>query len=137
MSRSGYTDEDSDGLLNLYRANVERTIRSKRGQEFLREMAASLDAMPVKELVADVVRDNEHVCAMGSVALARGIDVSDIDPEDADAVARVFKITSMLAREIAYENDERDFRWENGVRKQETPAERWVRMRQWVQENLR
>jgi hypothetical protein len=67
MSRSGYSDDyDDTGLLGLYRANVTRSILGKRGQAFLREMAESLDAMPVKKLVyGEVVRDSEHVCAMG------------------------------------------------------------------------
>ena len=40
MSRSGYK-ECEQGALNLYRANVDRTIAGKRGQTFLREMAAA------------------------------------------------------------------------------------------------
>lgn len=142
MSRSGYSD-DCDNL-GLYRANVARTIRGKRGQAFLREMAAALDALPVKELVAeDIVRDSEHVCALGSVALARKLDVSTIDPEDPDTVSATFGITSILAREIAYENDEcgpsayergADGDWKRPP--PETPAERWTRMRKWVDECL-
>ena len=86
MSRSGYTDYCEH--LGLWRGAVERAIRGKRGQAFLREMASALDAMPVKELVAEeIVRDPEHVCAIGAVALARGMDVSMIDPEDNDTVA--------------------------------------------------
>jgi hypothetical protein len=99
MSRSGYTDDCEQNLLNIYRANVDRAIAGKRGQAFLREMAAALDAMPVKELVAgEIVRDSEHVCALGSVALARGMDVSNLDPADPDTVANVFGITRMLVR---------------------------------------
>ncbi len=139
MSRSGYMDDcDNYGALNLYRANVDRTISGKRGQTFLREMAAALDDMPVKELVADdIVRDAAHVCALGSVALARGMDVSALDPADRDSVAGAFGITSMLASEIAYENDERGFVYEGNGRRPETPAERWTRMRKWVASCLR
>jgi len=134
VSRSGYTDDYDDiGQLNRWRANVDRAVRGKRGQKFLREMAAALDAMPVKELVADeVVRDSEHVCAMGAVALARKLDVSQIDPYDRDEVAKTFDIAPTMACEIAFENDER--RAWSGAK--ETPAERWARMRQWVAEKL-
>lgn len=138
MSRSGYTDDyDDQGRLNLYRANVNRTIGGKRGQAFLREMAAALDALEVKELVADdIVRDESHVCAIGSVALARKLDVSKLDPYDGDEVAGVFGITTTLACEIAYENDECGRVWDGTVRRQETPAERWTRMRLWVDRHM-
>lgn len=138
MSRSGYVDDyDDTGLLNLYRGTVARAIRGKRGQAFLREMAAALDAMPVKELVAgDVVQDSEHVCGLGSVALARKLDVSNLDVEDGDAVGAAFGIARALACEIAYENDECGERFVAGKRHQETPEERWQRMRKWVDEQL-
>lgn len=131
MSRSGYVDDVDDiGRLNLYRANIARTIGGRRGQAFLREMGAALDAMSIKELVSEeIVRDPEHVCAIGSVALARGLDVSQLDVEDGEMVGKTFGISAILAREIAYENDEQ------GSRK-ESPAQRWTRMRAWVDENL-
>jgi hypothetical protein len=144
MSRSGYSDDYGGGALNLWRANVDRAIAGKRGQAFLREMAAALDAMPVKELVAeDIVRDSEHVCAMGAVALARKLDVSEIDESDPETVAATFGIARVLACEIAYENDEYrplHQRSEDGSWKRppdETTSERWQRMRRWVDANLR
>jgi len=129
MSRSGYTDDwENPGTLNLYRANVDRAIAGKRGQAFLREMAAALDALPVKELVAEnMVRDSAHVCAIGAVAVARGKDVSELDIYDGDDVGALFGISRALACEIAYENDEC-----GPYGKAETPAERWLRMRAWV-----
>jgi hypothetical protein len=131
MSRSGYIDDyDEEGRPNLWRANVERAIAGKRGQAFLREMAAALDAMPVKELVSEeIVRDSQHVCAMGSVALARGLDVSAVDPEDQEGVAKTFGIARSLVCEIAYENDEGAYG--------DTPSERWIYMRKWVDKHLR
>ena len=138
MSRSGYSDDCDGNLLNLYRANVDRTIAGKRGQTFLREMLTALDAMPVKELIAgEVVRDEAHVCAIGAVAVARKADVSRLDIYDGDEVGRTFGITSVLAREIAYENDEhRSYNYEAHRFQEETPAERWTRMRAWVAANL-
>lgn len=128
MSRSGYS-EDGDNP-GLWRGAVERAITGRRGQAFLREMAAALDAMPVKELITEaVVKDSEHVCAIGAVALARKIDISGLDIDDGDAVGRVFGIARALACEIAFENDEQ---WAP----HETPASRWLRMRQWVREHL-
>lgn len=130
MSRSGYSDEGDN--LGLWRHAVERALRGKRGQAFLREMAAALDAMPTKELVAEeVVRDSEHVCALGSVALARKLDVSNLDIYDGEDMGQAFGISRAMAQEIAYMNDE----WVRPGR--ETNAERWTRMRKWVDENTR
>lgn len=137
MSRSGYTDDCEH--IGLWRRAVDRAIRGKRGQAFLREMAAALDAMAVKELVADdIVRDSDHVCAIGAVALARQLDVKAMDPSDGDAVADRFGIARALACEIAYENDECGERWdsERKMWQHETPAERWTRMRKWVAEQI-
>ncbi len=127
MSRSGYS-EDCDGTsLVLWRGAVERAIRGKRGQAFLREMASALDAMPIKELVAnEVVRDPAHVCAIGSVAVARQMDVAELDIYDRDSVGMAFGVAPALAAEIAFVNDD-DFGYAT-----ETPSARWTRMRSWV-----
>lgn len=135
MSRSGYSEDyfgDEPQIANLYRASVARAIRGKRGQAFLREMAAALDAMPVKELITgEVVSPEGQVCAIGSVAVARGTDVKDLDVTDQDEVGKTFGVARSLAAEIAFENDD-DF----GSRP-ETPAARWQRMRNWVGRQLR
>lgn len=130
MSRSGYSDDYDDiSGLNPWRGAVYRAKVGKRGQAFLREMAAALDAMPVKELIADeLVDDNKRVCAIGAVALARGTDVSRLDIHDGDEVAKRFGIARALACEIEYMNDEHFA--------PETPADRWKRMRAWVDEQL-
>lgn len=133
MSRSGYVDDcDCDDVpIQLFRGAVERALRGKRGQAFLREMAEALDAMPVKELAAEVlVSDSKQVCAMGAVALARQIDTSKLDPEDYIAVAKTMGIAPAMAREIAFENDD-DFGPGD-----KTPADRWKRMRKWVDAQL-
>ena len=133
MSRSGYS-EDFDGetgLLNLYRGTVTRAIKGKRGQAFLREMADALDAMPIKELIAnDVVSPEGQVCAIGSVALARGLDVTNLDIHDGDEVGKAFGVARSLACEIAFVNDD-DFSYRT-----ETPADRWKRVRAWVADQV-
>lgn len=138
MSRSGYSEEIEDqGSLNLYRASVDRALCGKRGQAFLREMLVALDAMPVKELVAEeIVRDEAHVCALGAVALARKIDVSAMDVYDQDKIGQLFGIARSMAAEIAYENDECGRRYRGGTYRDDTPQERWERMRAWVAEQI-
>ena len=45
MSRSGYSDDDEDGRLAMWRGAVQSAIRGKRGQAALRELLTALDAM--------------------------------------------------------------------------------------------
>lgn len=123
MSRSGYS-EDCE-YLDLWRSNVDRTIRGKRGQAFLQELVAALEAMPEKRLIRHKLRaETGEVCALGSIGLKRGIDMTQIDPEDPGQVGKAFGISTMLAQEIVYENDEYDYR--------QTPEERWSRMHKWA-----
>lgn len=129
MSRSGYTDDCE--YIELYRNTVERAIKGKRGQAFLRELAAAMDAMPEKILIAhELVNEDGDHCALGAVGAKRGIDMSKLDPEEPDDVARAFNIASALAKEIVYENDECG---DSG----ETPQQRWTRVRKWVAENIK
>lgn len=127
MSRSGYSD-DCDNI-GLWRANVRRAINGKKGQAFFRELAAAMDAMPVKELIdQELVRDDGGVCAIGAVCVARGIDATKVASYCPDAVGKAVGISHVLAAEIEFMNDE----WE----RHETPAARWIRMREWVEENI-
>ncbi len=132
MGRSGYVEDDDENTHGLWRGAVEKAIRGKRGQAFLHEMAAALDAMPVKELITgDIVSEEHQVCAIGAVAVARQVDVSELDTYDGEEIGKVFGVAPSLAREIAHVNDD-DFGW----RTDETPAQRWQRMREWVAANL-
>jgi len=133
MSRSGYSEDLDEGALNLYRANVERAIKGKRGQAFLEEMAKSLDEMPEKKLIKnDLITESGMVCAIGAVFKARGLDLEGVDPDDPESVAQAVGISRSLAAEIEYVNDEDDFYLESD----ETPEHRWIRMREWIQEHL-
>jgi hypothetical protein len=138
MSRSGYTEELSyeDPLAyGRWRAQVKSAIRGKRGQAFLKELAAEMDAMPEKALIAsELVNENGHCCTIGVVCKARGLDVSKTDPEVPEQVAGLVGIARPMAAEIEYENDECGWHYGRGG---ETPAERWQRMRKWVESKLR
>lgn len=132
MSRHGYVDFEGDDVLaeGRYRGRVASAIRGKRGQKLLREMREALDAMPEKRLIAEelVNEDGEH-CAMGIVGAARKIDMSGIDPEEPGEVAAAFDIAEVLAREIAYENDDQYSSF--------TPEKRWEYMRKWVEKRIK
>jgi hypothetical protein len=130
MSRAGYSEDISDWALICWRGAVKQAICGRRGQAFLKEMLDALDAMPKKALIeSDLITDEGEVCAMGSVALKRGIDVYNVDPTDRREVAETFGIAPAMAAEIAYENDEGGWR--------ETPEQRWTRMREWVVAQLK
>lgn len=128
MSRSGYSDDGEN--LAMWRGQVASAIRGKRGQAFLRELIEALDAIPEKRLIKnDLQKADGAVCAIGSVAVRRGIDMAPLDIDDPEALSRVFGIAPQLVAEIEYMNDEGGWR--------ETPEQTWSRMRAWAVENLR
>lgn len=122
MSRSGYSDDYEH--LALYRQAVHLATTGHRGQAFLRKLRDALDAMPVKRLITDQIRnDSGEVCALGALD-------PTADDYAADGLARHFGIARSLAAEIVYVNDEW---WTN---RPETPEERWTRVRSWVDRQL-
>lgn len=149
MSRSGYSDECDGWALIRWRGAVNAALKGKRGQAFLRETLAALDAMPVKELAADSLANAQgQFCTLGAVGAARGLDMANIDPECRYSVAAAFGIAEAMAAEIMYLNDEvdrsiwierpgpvRDY-WESqrlgSHRRDASGEERWRRMREWV-----
>lgn len=128
MSRSGYDEEGyCDGWdLIRWRGAVASALRGKRGQSFLKEMLAALDALPEQKLIREELAKGDAVCAIGAVGKARGIDMSEIDPEDRDSVGHAFGISPAMAAEIVYMNDD----WWHA--RNESPEERFARMRGWV-----
>lgn len=132
MSRSGYSDDCDQWELIKYRGQVASAIRGKRGQAFLLELIAALDAMPEKKLIAHDLEKGGAVCAIGSVGKARGIDMTELDPECPDQIAGAFGIARQLVAEIEFENDE-DFTYQTPM----TPEQRWQHMREWAVAQIR
>ena len=132
MSRSGYVDDyDDQWSLIRWRGAVASSIRGKRGQAFLKEMLAAMDAMPEKSLIAeDLINDEGDVCAIGTVGKARGLDMTKVDPEEYEEVGKLFGIPQSLVREIEYINDE----WGSYG---ETPNDRFTTVRKWLVENIK
>lgn len=162
MSRSGYTDDFEDMWGHIrWRGAVSSALGGARGQAALREVLAALDAMPEKELIGEslVTADGEF-CTLGVLGAKRGLDMSKVDPEDYDAVAKLFGLAPAMVREIVFENDEqidndRDVYveicgpmrphypdWGRHERHYYEPdpqagKKRWVHMRQWIVEHIK
>ena len=126
VSRAGYSS-DYEGLWReiMYRGAVKSAIRGKRGQAFLRETIATLDALQEPRLIAGNLMDESGVCALGAVGAARGLDLLTVYPEGYDVIAEALGIAESLAREIEYVNDE-------DAHYGETPERRFERVREWV-----
>lgn len=129
MSRSGYSDDCENWNLICWRGAVTSAMKGKRGQAFLLDLRDAMDAMPEKRLVADVLEADGQFCTIGVLGAKRGINMQLLDPDDREGVAEAFGIAPALAAEIVFMNDE-------GSWNAETPEQRWLRMREWVESNI-
>jgi hypothetical protein len=130
VSRAQYCDDLDQWDLIRWRGAVASAIRGKRGQAFLREMLAALDALPEPKLIADeLIEEDGSVCAIGSVGKARGLDMETLDPDDHEALALTFGIPDALVREIEYVNDEHYTA--------QTPEQRFAAVRAWVMSQIK
>jgi len=132
MSRSGYTDDEGDDPLQYgrWRGRIKSAIRGARGQQFLRDALAALDAMPEKRLIVEELLDDEkEVCTLGAVLIAKGADPSQFDPHDHDGLGKALNIAPCLVQEIEFENDDE---WAPT-----TPEQRWQRMRRYIEKLIK
>jgi hypothetical protein len=129
VSRSGYSDCCEGWELIRWRGAVASAIRGKRGQAFLRELLAAMDALPEKKLIANAFTADGAFCALGTVAHARGMDCERFDPDAPEEVAMLLDIPHALASEIMYENDEAHYH-------SMTPGVRFECVRNWVVSKL-
>jgi len=159
MNRSGYSDDyDSSDFSHVrHQGSLSRAINGKRGQAFLIALIAALDALPERVLIAQEFASNGCFCALGAVANVRGIDPSNLDYDDYEALAKTFGIAESLARDVMNTNDDvNDKRWiemqiENPspgyphygrtttsvrVPDELAPQKRWQYVRDWAQAKL-
>lgn len=136
MSRSGYSNDNEN--VAMWRGMVASATRGKRGQRFFRDLVTALDAMPEKRLIRDALEAAGEVCAIGALGRAKGIDMSQMDPECPEDVAPAFNIAECLAQEVVYMNDEYfDYHYVQNTRTEYTPEERWQKMREWAAQQIR
>ena len=143
MSRSGYTDDyDYDNWASIrWRGAVASAIRGQRGQRFIREAIAALDAMPEKRLAARTFEASGDFCTLGVIGQSRGVDLSVLNAECDDdyqsdvhrEAAGLLGIPRALAAEVMEENDEcaDEYEWHKA------PFRRWRKMRDWLESQLR
>lgn len=134
--RSGYVDAGDleERELAMWRGRVASSIRGKRGQRLLREALAALDAMPEKRLINEELIDADgEVCLLGAVGKHLAVaDLATIDPEEHDVLASRFDVAPCLIQEIEHVNDDMG-PWT----RDETPEERWTRVRAWVAKHIK
>lgn len=147
MRRSCYSDDfgdDNTWQLPFFRANVDRSLRGRKGQARLRELRDALLVLPVKALEAETFADGTStapkVCALGAWALAkRGGDPaaafalvgrSDADDHDTAQVLEPHGWPRLVVLETIYINDDGNY-W-----RPETPEQRYTRVLAWVESNL-
>jgi hypothetical protein len=130
MSRHGYSDEGDDGQGWLLRHAIDRALGGKRGQEFLRDLVAALDELPVKRLTTGALVKGGDYCALGAVGRHRGIKMVEGLHVGAGEAAKLFGIAPSMAAEIMFENDDGD------PLELETPEGRYARVRAWTVSRL-
>ena len=131
MSRSGLSEDEGDDpwAFIRWRGAVASALRGKKGQAFLREMLAALDAMPEKRLIEGELQEpSGDVCAIGCVGRARGMDMTIFDTYDYERIAGALGVNEKLVQEVEWINDENYH---------PSPEQRWKDVREWVVENLK
>lgn len=157
MSRSGLYDDDGDDPLayGRWRAQVKSATRGKRGQSFLRDVLAALDALPEKRLIAgDLVFDGrpEHPYPEGHEDIIIGGDqlvtgkgevvrVGEVCALGALGLARGVDMSKLDSHDPEFVADAfgiahqlaREVIWVNDEGAYaETPEQRFTRVRTWV-----
>ncbi len=165
MSRSSYSDDYGDefpGQMELYRGNVMRSIRSKKGQARLRELRDDLLALPTKALQADIFsKPSGEACALGVWAQRHHPQREAVDTfrgEDDDDTATFLRDywPRLVVMDLVYVNDSESFvteyhlgphqnpwdyrayshSWPLYRSRPETDEERYARVLAWVNEHI-
>lgn len=147
-------EEDHPNQGALWEANMERSLKGRKGQVALRELEAALLALPDERLIAnDTVDTQGAVCSIAALAKYRGYEGSlelpqmaglddDWENESGDKffdeyeyeeavenammkVAGDLGVPRMVAFAIIYEND--DCAWRDP-----TPEQRYEHMLKWT-----
>lgn len=164
MSRHGYSDDYSNEWHDIaangrWKASLNRAIKGKRGQAFLRAFIDQLESMPLdkRELGADSITEpSGAMCSLGVMLHANGKPAPSPESESylgpfegweewetrewwtenaGPAIAEDLNIAKSMAEEIMYVNDE----WFNPPRdcpRQRERRLRWAYMLRWAKSKL-
>ncbi len=153
--------DDTAGFLRgcAFEHNGMRAMYGKRGQRFLRELVAALDAMPEKRLVegrlaTTTVEGSQlcgEVCALGAVVVQRKVATGTLRPIALQETALVaqpdddddesYDGWEMIKTAAEILGIPRPFAWQvvcaNDERTRGTPEERWAFMHRWAKARIR
>lgn len=76
-------EEDFPGQFSLWRANLGRALRGRRGQAALRELRDALLALPDKKLIDGHIAKDGAVCAVGALMLDKKMKSLGVAREEA------------------------------------------------------
>jgi hypothetical protein len=141
MSRL-YQDDcgDAEPWMEGQQAGALRSaIRGNRGQQFLRDLVAGLDALPEQKLSAGALENEETgcCCAFGAVRRYRGTDAVPLyfDPREEDLDPSHFAEPFNVATALAWEVVEANEGW-SASNCEAAMRQRWSRVRAWAARQL-
>lgn len=140
MSRLYQDDYGFEPWMQGQQAGALRSaIRGNRGQQFLRDLVAALNALPEPKLSAGALEDEETgcCCAFGAVRRYRGTDAVPLyfDPQEKDLdpphFVEPFNVATALAWEVVEANEGRSVSNSEAAMRQ-----RWSSVRAWAARQL-
>ena len=144
MNRSNYVEDQGDlWAVVRWRGAVKSAIRGARGQQFLFDLIAGLDALPEKKLIGNQLEVEGEFCALGVVAHRRGIDIKeyefpenqyDIDDCHHERIANALDIADALGREAMFVNDDS---WYYSNIPERAARQRYQRVYDWAAANIK
>jgi hypothetical protein len=139
MTRLYYDDDCGPSEEGLRQGWLRSAIRGQRGQRFLRDLVAALDALPTPELSSGALEDPETgcCCAFGAVLRFRGAENVPLwfHPEEEDmmpdSLAEPFDVSKTLAWAVVQANEEMC-----SSNTEQDRRRRWAEVRAWAVCNL-
>jgi hypothetical protein len=139
MSRLNYGDCDESWMIGQQRGALLSAVRGNRGQRFLQDLLAALDALPRPELSAGALEDEETgcCCALGAVRRYRGADAVPLTfhPAEEDMEPDRFAAPFDIAPALAWETVEANEGWSSS-NSEAARHQRWKAVRAWAVRNL-